>query len=222
MKFGNEMEIIRGMLVVMLISILAAALTGCSGASPPEIKAIDREPGAVAAGIPDSAVFASSEESQALIDSIAAAGDYILKYQLSNGALSYRIDLVDDNRDYNPSHIRLIAGTGTLFTVCRVTGEDKYCQAGNKALAYYLNRVVDGGEVFGGACFYSSGTCKIGGAALAVDAIYKRWQATGETTLNGDNLLDTALQLGDHMVWMRNPDGGFNHMVDPFEGAINP
>ncbi|MEN8242569.1 MAG: hypothetical protein ABFS17_11645, partial [Chloroflexota bacterium] len=218
MKSRYHSEKLPGMLAFILILVITV---GCSGGSP-AVEIVDREPGAVAAGIPDSAVFSSSEESQALIDSIAAAGDYILKYQLSNGALSYRVDLEGDNRDYNPSHIRLIAGTGAIYTVCRVTGEDEYCQAGDRALAYYLNRVVDGGDVFGGACFYAAGTCKIGGAALAVDAIYKRWLATGETMLDGDNLLDTALQLGDHMVWMRNPSGGFNHMVDPFEGGINP
>jgi hypothetical protein len=207
---------------LVLILVLGAIVSGCG---PKEVtipvSGTEREPGASAGGAPSDLAMDDSELSQTLIESIRAAGDYLVKYQLENGALSYRIDILDNNRDYNPSHIRLIAGTGALFTVCRVTGDEQYCQAGDRALDYYLERVTDGGDLFGGACFYSAGTCKIGGAALAVDAIYKRWLATGEIEMNGENLLDIALELGDHMVWMRKPSGGFYHALDPFTGKVN-
>jgi hypothetical protein len=221
MNFVYRMGIFRRVMIIVVLFALAAG-SSCAQNSPPEVNQVDREPGAAAVGAPAVAEFSSTDESKDLIDSVRAGGEYILKYQLSNGSLAYRVDLVDDNRNYNPSHIRLIAGTGSLFTVCRVTEDNKYCQGGDRALAYYIERVVDGGDVFGGACFYSAGRCKIGGAALAVDAIYKRWQATGEIMLGDHNLLDIALQLGDHMVWMRNPHGGFYHLVDPFEGGIDP
>lgn len=210
------------LLGIILILALAGLSSGC-GSNTVDAPPLpdEREPGADAAGSPDALILDDSELSQVLVDSITAAGDYMVRYQLANGALSYRVDILTGDRDFSPSHIRLIAGTGALFTVCRVTGDTQYCQAGDRALAYYLARVVDGGEVFGGACFYSAGYCKIGGAALAVDAIYKRWLATGETSLDGENLLDVALQLGDHMVWMRKPTGGFYHRIDPFDGTID-
>jgi hypothetical protein len=202
---------------------VSAAAAGCGAkqVNTPPVPENEREPGASAAGSPDELALDDSELSAMLIESITAAGDYMVKYQLANGALSYRVDILTNDRDFNPSHIRLIAGTGALFTVCRVTGDEQYCQAGDRALGYYLERVTDGGEVFGGACFYSAGYCKIGGAALAVDAIYKRWLATGEIELDGANLLDVALELGDHMVWMRKPTGGFYHRIDPFTGTID-
>jgi hypothetical protein len=161
-------------------------------------------------------------ETEALIESITAAGDYMLTYQQANGELSYRIDILDGKSDFSVSTIRLIAGTGSLFTVCRVTGDDKYCQAGDEALAHYLDSLtIDGDDLFGGACFASGGWCKLGGAALAVDAIYKKWQATGETTLGERDLMETALEFGEHMVWMRRKAGGFYHRIDPDDGTVD-
>ena len=219
MKDG-KLVILLGALALLVLAVLAA---GCSAevVSPP-VSGTERDPGATTSGTPYQLATSDSELSQQLIESIRAAGDYIVKYQLESGALTYRIDLLDNNRDYSPSHIRLIAGTGALFNVCRVTGDEKYCQAGDKALAYYLTRVTDGGDLFEGACFYSAGYCKIGGAALAVDAIYKRWLATGEIEMKGENLLDVALELGDNMVWMERPNRGFYHKLDPFTGKIDP
>lgn len=226
MKQPTRTGVIQIILGFVVILAAVAAAAGCGDRShavtPPPIPENSREPGANAAGQPGDLVLGDSAFSTALVESIAAAGDYMVKYQLANGAISYRVSILDNERDYSPSHIRLIAGTGSLFTVCRVTGEEKYCQAGDKALDYYLERVVAGGSVFGGACFYSNGYCKIGGAALAVDAIYKRWLATGEVMLNQQNLLDTALTLGDHIVWMRKSTGGFYHRIDPFDGKIDP
>lgn len=49
--------------------------------------------------------------------SIIAAGDYLTRQQLANGELSYQVDIQTGARDYSPSYIRLIAGTGSLFTV---------------------------------------------------------------------------------------------------------
>ncbi len=160
-------------------------------------------------------------EKEHLIDSITAAGDYLVKYQEPSGALFYRVDVIDGKNNFSVSHIRLIAGTGSLFTVCRVTEDDKYCDAGDRALNYYLGLVVEGGDVFGGSCLDSNGSCKIGGAALAIDAIYKRWQATGETTMGDRDMLEEAKQLGEHIVWMSNPEGGFYHRIDSTEGIID-
>jgi hypothetical protein len=171
--------------------------------------------------ISESPAVGLTEQERSLIESVEAAGDYVIRYQLSNGELPYRVDVTTGDRDYSPSHIRLIAGTGSLFTACRVTGDTKYCVAGDQALEYYLSRLIEGGEKFRGLCLYSRGYCKIGGAALAVDAIYRRWRATGDTVLDGNELLGVALQLGEHIVWMRNPEGGFFHRLDPFEGTVD-
>lgn len=170
-----------------------------------------------ACGNPESEIV----DKEKLIDSITAAGDYLVKYQESSGELSYRVDIPDGNTDYSVSHIRLIAGTGSLFTVCRVTEDDKYCDAGDRALDYYLGLIVEGGDVFGGSCLDSNGYCKIGGAALAIDAIYKRWQATGEITMGDRDLLEEAKKLGEHIIWMIKPEGGFYHRVDTIEGIID-
>jgi hypothetical protein len=158
-----------------------------------------------------------------LKDSIIAAGDYLVRQQLPNGELSYQVDFMTGERAYSPSHVRLMAGTGSLFTVCRVSNDLKYCNAGDLALEHYLNLLVTDPTKFRGTCFYTEGNCQLGGAALTVDAIYKRWQATGNFFLKDRNLLNTAMDLGYFIVSMRKPEGGFYHAFDPhFGGIVDP
>jgi len=158
-----------------------------------------------------------------LKDSVIAAGDYLVRQQLSNGELSYQVDIFTEARDYSPSYIRLIAGTGALFTVCRVSGDSKYCQAGDAALDHYLEGLIIDPKHFPGACYYTSGTCQLGGSALAVDAIHKRWLATGSLSLGERDLMTIAKNLGYFMVSMRKAEGGFYHSFDPhFAGTADP
>lgn len=157
-----------------------------------------------------------------LKDSIIAAGDYLVRQQLPNGELSYQVDFTTGKRLYSPSHIRLIAGTGSLYTVCRVSGASKYCDAGDLALKHYLEQLVSDPKKFKGTCLYAEGACQLGGAALTVDAVYKRWQATGDFLLKDRNLLGDAMNLGYFIVSMRRPEGGFYHSYDPhFGGAVD-
>jgi len=161
--------------------------------------------------------------SGALKDSIVAAGDYLVRQQLPNGELSYQVDFKNGERTYSPSHVRLMGGTGSLFTVCRVSGDMKYCTAGDLALEHYLELLVSDPDNFRGTCFYTEGNCQLGGAALTVDAIYKRWQASGDFFLKDRNLLNTAIELGYFIVSMRKPEGGFYHAFDPYYGGtIDP
>jgi len=86
-----------------------------------------------------------------------------------------------------------------------------------------LELLVSDPEHFKGTCLYTEGNCQLGGAALTVDAIYKRWQATGGFILEDHNLLDTAIDLGNFIVSMRKPEGGFYHSYDPhFGGTVDP
>jgi hypothetical protein len=162
-------------------------------------------------------------EDSPLKNSIIAAGDYLVRQQLPNGELSYQVDFMTDERAYAPSYIRLVGGTGSLFTVCRVSGDLKYCSAGDLALDHYLEMLVSDPQHFTGTCLYTNGNCQLGGAALTVDAIYKRWQATGDFILQDRNLLTTAIDLGYFIVSMRRPEGGFFHSFDPhFMGTADP
>jgi hypothetical protein len=158
-----------------------------------------------------------------LKDSIIAAGDFLVRQQLPNGELSYQVNFMTGERKYSPSHVRLMAGTGSLFTVCRISSDTKYCNAGDLALEHYLELLVSDPENFRGTCFYTEGNCQLGGAALTVDSIYKRWQATGSFFLKDRNLLNTAMELGYFIVSMRKPEGGFYHAFDPyFGGTVDP
>jgi hypothetical protein len=157
-----------------------------------------------------------------LKDAVIAAGDYLVRQQLPNGELSYQVDFMTGDRSYSPSYLRLIGATGSLFTVCRVSDNSKYCDSGDLALNHYLDFLVSEPESFKGTCLYTSGTCQLGGSALTVDAIYKRWQATGDFFLNDRNLLNTAIDLGYFIVSMRRPEGGFYHSYDPhFGGTVD-
>jgi hypothetical protein len=158
-----------------------------------------------------------------LKDSVIAAGEYILRQQLPNGELSYQVDFMNGERGYSPSHVRLIAGTGALFTVCRVSDDLKFCRAGDLALDHYLAELVTDPDHFRGTCFYAEGICPLSGAALTVDTIYKRWQATGDFSLQDRGLLSTAVELGYFILSMRKNDGGFYYAFDPyFNGSADP
>jgi hypothetical protein len=162
-------------------------------------------------------------EDSPLKEAVIAAGDYLVRQQLTNGELSYQVNILNNDRSSTPSDIRLIAGTGSLYTVCRVSGDEKYCEAGDLALDHYLEMLVSAPESFKGTCLYTNGGCPLGGAALTVDAIYKRWQATGSFFMDEHNLLNTAMDLGYFIVSMRKPEGGFYHSFDPhFAGTVDP
>jgi hypothetical protein len=161
-------------------------------------------------------------EDSPLKDSIIAAGDYLIRQQLVNGELSYQVDFMTGERSYTPSYVRLMAGAGSLYTVCRVSGDSKYCEAGDLALDHYMGLLISDPQKFTGTCLYTDGGCPLGGAALTVDAIYKRWQATGDLILGDRNLLTTAMDLGYFIASMRKPDGSFYHSFDPhLKGTVD-
>jgi hypothetical protein len=154
---------------------------------------------------------------------VIAAGEYLARQQLPNGEISYQVDFMTSERAYSPVHVRLLGGTGALYTVCRVSENSKYCDAGDLALNQYLQALVANPKRFKGTCFYAEGTCQLGGAALTVDAIYKRWQATGNFFLKDQNLLNTAVEMGYFIVSMRKAEGGFYHAYDPHvNGTVDP
>ncbi len=164
---------------------------------------------------PPSVSIPNSPLKQSLID----AGAYMVRQQLPNGELSYQVDFQSGARQYSPSSTRLMSGTGALYTVCRVSAETKYCEAADLALQRYLELLVTDAEHFSGTCLYSNGTCELGGSALTIDAIYKRWRASGNLTLGNQNLKAIAVELGKFILSMRKPDGGFYHAFDPYYGG---
>jgi hypothetical protein len=135
-----------------------------------------------------------------LKQSILSAGDYIVRQQLANGELSYQVDFQSGARQYSSSTIRLMSGTGSLYTVCNVSGEAKYCEAGDLALKRYLDLLVTEPEKFTGTCLYTNGICELGGSALTIDAIYKRWRVSGDLTLDNYNLKHIAVELKIHRI----------------------
>lgn len=158
-----------------------------------------------------------------LKNAVISAGDYLVRQQLANGELPYQVNVLTDDRSSTPSYIRLAGGTGSLYTVCRVSGDSSYCRAGDRALGHYLIMLLTDPERFKGACLYTNGICPLGGAAAMIDAIYKRWQATGSVMLAERDLLAAAVDMGYFIVSMRRPDGGFYHSFDPhFEGTVDP
>jgi len=162
-------------------------------------------------------------EDNPLKESIIAAGDYLVRQQLANGELSYQVDFMNGARSYSPFYVRLVAGAGSLFTVCRVAGDLKYCDAGDLALEHYFEFLVSDPEKFIGICLYTEGSCQLSGSALTVDAIYKRWQATSNFFLKDNNLLTKAVDLGYFIVSLRRPEGGFYQSFDPhFSGTVDP
>ncbi|MBI2331173.1 MAG: hypothetical protein HYU84_03220 [Chloroflexi bacterium] len=141
---------------------------------------------------------------------------------MANGELAYQVNILTSDRASTPSYIRLMGGVGALYTVCRVAEDAVYCDAGDRALEQYLPNLLTHPEHFKGTCLYTNGACPLGGGAVTVDTIYKRWQATGSVMLDDRDLLAAAADLGYFIVSMRRPDGGFYHSFDPhFAGTVD-
>ena len=206
MSLLDKKNIFIAGILLALAGVLFFAVNGRSneGSATPVV-AVSPAPTLEPVRIPETIPVADGT----LKDSIIAAGDFLVRQQLPNGELSYQVDFMTGEREYSPSHVRLMAGTGSLFTVCRISSDTKYCNAGDLALEHYLELLVKDTENFRGICFYTEGNCQLGGAALTVDTIYKRWQATGDFFLKDRNLLDTAVELGYFIVSMRKPGSGF-------------
>jgi hypothetical protein len=210
----------------ILISVLAlAGITYLwSSSNQPETQGVATEdafvaPTVVSAHAPDVLPLANSP----LKASITSAGDYLIRQQLENGELAYQVNLLTNDRSSTPSYIRLMGGTSALYTVCRVADDTLYCEAADRALEHYLPNLLTAPEHFKGTCLYTNGACPLGGATVTVDAIYKRWLASGSVILNDHDLLATAVDLGYFIVSMRRPEGGFYHSFDPhFAGTVDP
>lgn len=176
-------------------------------------------PTAISANAPETLPLGSSP----LKNNIIAAGDYLIRQQLANGELAYQVNLLTGDRSSTPSFIRLMGGADALYTVCRTAEDSVYCEAGDKALEKYLSNLLTDPARFKGTCLYTNGVCPLGGATITIDAIYKRWQATGSVMLNNHDLLAAAADLGYFIASMRRPEGGFYHSFDPhYAGTVNP
>lgn len=154
---------------------------------------------------------------------ITAAGDYLVRQQLANGELAYQVNVLTGDRSSTPSNLRLMGGVSALYTVCRVSEDSDYCESADRAFAHYLPNLLTDPQRFKGTCLYANGGCPLGGATVSIEAIYKRWQASGSVLLDGHDLLADAVNLGYFIASMRRPEGGFYHSFDPhLAGTVNP
>lgn len=218
-KFNKSLFLAATILGVVIISSCAGETT----ATAPVVAAIETSTPTEIPTTPVAtpAVFAVHDGQ--LKDTIIAAGDFMLRQQLSNGELSYQVNVLTGERNDAPSLARLLSGTGALYTVCRVAGDQKYCDAGDLAFSHYLTGLVREPDRFAGTCLYTNGSCQLGSTAMIVDTIYRRWQATGNFVMNGRDLLAVSRGLGEFIVAMRKPEGGFYHELDPhYGGTVNP
>lgn len=215
----------RKRIIPVIIGILALAGTTYLwiNSNAPETQTIFTEeppiPTAISARAPQVLPLANSP----LKASITSAGNYLVRQQLTNGELAYQVNILTNDRSSTPSYIRLMGGTGALYTVCRVAEDAVYCEAGDRALKKYLPNLIADADHFKGTCLYTNGACPLGGAATTIDAIYRRWQAAGNVLLDERNLLNDAVDLGYFIASLRRPGGGFYHSFDPhFAGSVDP
>ncbi len=165
---------------------------------------------------PDVLVLAQSP----LRESIIAAGDYLIRQQLPNGDLTYQVDVVTGNRNVLPVSVRQLAATSGLYTVCQVSRDQKYCDAADRALAYYWKDIVPVPAPYQGVCYFSTGGCLTGASGIAIDAVYKRWLATGNVMLGDENLLETARAIGRFITSFKLEDGTYGELLYPVAGGI--
>ncbi|MGH7213916.1 MAG: hypothetical protein ACREIT_04055, partial [Tepidisphaeraceae bacterium] len=140
-----------------------------------------------------------------LIDSAHAAGQYLARVTQSDGKFKYEYNPITD--DYPPSYniVRHAGTTYAMFELQGVRPDVALLDAANRALGYLVEQAKPT-EVNGmpASCVVEDRQTKLGGNALAVVAIAKCIEVTGDR-----RHLDLARQIADWIVLTQNPEGQF-------------
>lgn len=163
-------------------------------------------------------------EPDALLRVCIEAGDYLVRHQHEEGLFDYRYEPRTNEiiADYN--EVRHAGTAYSLLDLYSATKDVRYRVAGERAIDIMLRwvRTVESDDRE--AIVYERGQAKLGGTALAIVAILKHVETTGET-----KWLDHAKKMGRFLLFQQQKDGRFGSKYffaekkdDPFESLYYP
>ncbi len=123
----------------------------------------------------------SSSAAPNLLDRARMAGEYLTRSVDKDGKFAY---IYDPTTDYVPPKYNIIRHAGTVYSMMELygeTGDAELLAAGKRAIGYLARNAKDIETADGpGACIVEKGYAKLGGNALAIVALAKYTETTGD------------------------------------------
>ncbi|MFA6528045.1 MAG: AMMECR1 domain-containing protein [Candidatus Gracilibacteria bacterium] len=134
---------------------------------------------------------------------LSTAGDWLEGKMEENGKFKYEYSPSEDDYTTDYNLLRHIGSTYSLLLLYEYYGNEKYLESGKKGIDYFMTYAVAENEML---YIEDDGEAKLGGAALAIIALEKYHEITGD-----ENSLDLAEKFGKFILIMQKDDGGFKN-----------
>lgn len=155
--------------------------------------------------------------SSAYLSSARAGGDYLTAHQYDDGSFEYEYDPVTGNTSSSYNILRHAGTAFSLLQLYKATGETRYLEAAESALAYLEKQLVPCPVVRDALCVEEGNEIKLGGNALAILALTQYNAVAPEQNAK---YLELAQQLAHFLVGVQSPSGEFTvHKIDMNTGA---
>ena len=142
-----------------------------------------------------------------LLSAARAGGRYLARAVGANGRFIYSYDPTTD--EVSPSY-NVLRHAGTVYAMLELYGasrEQELLEASRRAVGYLQEFIKpDGPEKDGRACIVAKGAVKLGGNALAIVALCKYAEVTGDR-----QYMPVAVRLGRWMRHVQKENGDFIH-----------
>jgi hypothetical protein len=152
-----------------------------------------------------------------------AGGDYLLTNMHEDGSFVYEYDPVTDEVSDDYNILRHAGTTYSLLELYQATNDRKYLASSEKGIAYLINQVIPCPMVPAAECVEEDAEVKLGGNGLAILALAKHAEVTGDK-----NHLSLTERLAAFIVGVQSPSGEFavhkiaNGVVDGFKSEYYP
>ncbi len=138
-------------------------------------------------------------------NSLQLAGEYLVKATKNDGEFIYLYDAETDIEDDSYNMVRHAGTVYAMFELYEWNKDEKVKEAGTRALGYLVEHIKTCTRGPRNAvCLIDGGEIRLGGNALAIVALAKYQEATGDT-----QYLATMQSLARWMVWAQARNGEF-------------
>lgn len=140
-------------------------------------------------------------------------GDYLAAHIRADGRYDYEYDVAEDEvgRGYNV--LRHAGTTYSLYQLHRGTGDPRYRDAGDRAMAWLSRQVRPDPNHPERSYVVEGRKIKLGGAGLTLLAVAERLQASGDAPR--PDLLEVGRSLARHIVSQQDGEGRFASFYAP-------
>lgn len=159
--------------------------------------------------------FSASLSESKYLSAAQAGGDYLVAAMYDDGSFAYEYDPGTDEVSDGYNILRHAGTAYSLLELYEATNDQKYLASGEKAIAYLIDQVISCPMIPAAACVEEDAEVKLGGNALAILALAKHAEVTGNK-----HHIPLTERLAGFIVGVQSPSGEFtvHKMTD---GVVN-